>query len=137
VGLQPRGLRWGWPPYGAVGFNLVLVAIGLVVHGHFSGSDSGAGVMAWFAGLVLLIGAVIGLVGSLVVLALLNLYELRGGRWLLAARIVAGLVAGFALSTLGLFVGLFLLPTAAALVSGCIARPAGDPALAGRWFPES
>jgi hypothetical protein len=126
-----------WPPYAAVGFNLVLLAVGLVVHGHFRGSGSGAGFIAWFADLFLLIGAVIGLLGSLVVLALVNLYELRGGRWLLAARIVAGLVAGFAVSALGAFVGIFLLPTGAALIASCLTCQAGDPALAGRWFPAA
>ena len=138
MGAQPARLLWRWPPYAAVGFNLVLIGVGLIVRGYLRSANPGAGAFfTWFADLFLLIGAVIGLVASLAVLALMRLHELRGARWLLAARVVAGLVAGVALSSMAAFAGFFLLPTAAALLAGCLVVPAGDPALAGRWFPAA
>lgn len=139
MGAPPLQPRWRWPLYAAVGFNLVLIAAGLIVHGTLGvNSDSSGGVIfVWFADVFLIVAAIIGLVGSLAVMALVNLYERRGGRWLLAARIVAGLIAGLALSSLAAFVGVILLPTAAAVVAGCITRPSGDPTLAGRWFPAA
>jgi hypothetical protein len=123
-----------WPLVAAIGWNIVLVVVAIasrsVVRNNSFDARGVVGIAGWF----LLIGSLVALLASLLVWALLIRYDRTGSRRsLLAARILAGLVVGAGVGSMEAFVGLFMLPTGAALVLACMTRR--DVATAEAWYP--
>jgi hypothetical protein len=123
--------RRRWPLVAAVGWNILLVVAAVasrpIVHVGMPNARGIDSINGWF----LLIDPLAGLLATLVVWTLLIRHGRTGSRRsLLEARIFAGLVVGVGISTIGAFLGLFLLPTGAALALACVARSRVD-----AWYP--
>jgi hypothetical protein len=120
----------------AVGWNIVLVVVAIasqsVARNDAPNTRAFVSIGAWF----LLVSSLAALLVSFVVWKLLILHGRTGSRRsLLAARILAGIVVGTGVSSIGAVVGLFLLPTGAALVLACVTRR--DAATVDAWFPAN
>jgi hypothetical protein len=117
----------------AAGWNILLIILA-VASGSVVRNDAPSMRLAVsLGGTVLLISSIAGLLASLVVWALVSSHDRTGSRRsLLGARILGGLVVGAGVSSIGAFVGLFLLPTGAALLLACL-----SPASVDRWYPAA
>jgi hypothetical protein len=117
----------------SAGWNILLVIVAIASGSVARNDRPGMPLFVSLGGTVLLISALAGLLATLGVWMLLILHGRTGSRRsLLAPRILAGLVAGAGVSSIGAFVGLFLLPTGAALLLACLSASGVN-----QWYPAA
>jgi hypothetical protein len=128
-GARRPGRRW--PLVTSAGWNILLVIVAIASGSVVANDGPGTPLFVSLGGTVLLISALAGLLATLAVWVLLMLHGRSGSRRsLLAARIIAGIVVGAGMSSIGALVGLFLLPTGAALLLACV-----SPSGVNQWYP--